>query len=263
MTTRQLLLEAWTWRPWTVLLLVLMIAAHLARYRLAQPTRTVALVGAALAAVIALMSPVAALARSTLFSAHMLQHMLLALVVPPLVLLALPRTSTGATADGHGAVARWPWAASWAAGVGAMWIWHAPALCNAAATSDGVRALQNISLPALGAAFWWPILGPRLDQRLSEPAAIAYLFMACAACTVLGVAITFSPVEVCSAYNHSLDPLGALPLVRGQWGLTPSVDQQLGGLLMWVPGCTAYAAAILALVARYHAAPHDEAPGVP
>jgi cytochrome c oxidase assembly factor CtaG len=258
MTTRQLLLEAWIWRPGILLVLALAIGAHLARFRLSQPARTGALVGAAAVAVIALMSPVAVLARSTLFSAHMLQHMLLTLVAPPLLLLALPRTSKDAAADRHGAVARWPWAASWAAGVGAMWIWHAPALCNAAATSDGVRALQNLSLPLLGAAFWWPILGPRVGQRLSEPAAIAYLFTACAACTVLGVAITFSPVEVCSAYHQSLDPLGALPLVRGQWGLTPSVDQQLGGLLMWVPGCTAYAAAILALVARYYAAPHQE-----
>jgi cytochrome c oxidase assembly factor CtaG len=261
MTTLQLLVGGWMWRPGIALVLALAIVAHLARLRLRQPRRTVALLGAAAAAVIALMSPVAVLARSTLFSAHMLQHMLLALVVPPLVLLALPRTPKGTGA--HGAAPRWPWAASWAAGVGAMWIWHAPALCNAAATSDGVRTIQNLSLPLMGAAFWWPILGPRLGQRLSEPAAIAYLFTACAACTVLGVAIAFSPVEVCSAYGHASDPLGALPLVRGQWGLTPSADQQLGGLLMWVPGCTAYAAAILALLARYYAAPHEEAAEAP
>jgi cytochrome c oxidase assembly factor CtaG len=261
MTTLQLLLGTWMWRPWTALVLALAIGAHVARFRRGQPRRTAGLLGAAVAVVMALMSPVAVLARSTLFSAHMLQHMLLALVVPPLVLFALPPTPKGAAAKG--AAARWPWVASWAAGVGAMWIWHAPALCNAAATSDGVRAIQNLSLPLMGATFWWPILGPRLDQRLSEPAAIAYLFTACAACTVLGVAITFSPVEVCSAYGHASDPLGVLPLVRGRWGLTPSVDQQLGGLLMWVPGCTAYAAAILALVARYYAAPHEEAAEAP
>jgi cytochrome c oxidase assembly factor CtaG len=46
-----------------------------------------------------------------------------------------------------------------------------------------------------------------------------------------------------------------LPLVRG-WGLTPEVDQQLGGLLMWIPGCAAYAGAVLAIVARFYAAPH-------
>jgi cytochrome c oxidase assembly factor CtaG len=208
------------------------------------------------------MSPVAVLARSTLFSAHMLQHMLLALAVPPLVLLAIPRSARGASERDERSV-RWPWAASWAGGVGAMWIWHAPVLCNAAATSDAVRALQSASLPALGAAFWWPILGPRLEQRLPDAAAVAYLFSACGACTVLGVAIAFSPVEVCAAYGHGIDPLGARALVRGGWGLTPSVDQQLGGLLMWVPGCTAYAVAILALVARFYGAPHAEAPEVP
>ncbi len=133
-------------------------------------------------------------------------------------------------------------------------------LCNAAATNPGVQALQSATLPLLGATFWWPILGPRLDQRLPEAGAVAYLFTACAACTVLGVAITFSPVEVCAAYGHGSDPIGALALVRGAWGLTPPVDQELGGLLMWVPGCLAYAVAILALVSRFHSAPHVEAP---
>jgi cytochrome c oxidase assembly factor CtaG len=255
-TTQQLFFDTWIWRPWVALALAAAIAFHVLRYRFASPARTAALVGAAAVVVIALMSPVAALARSTLFSAHMLQHMLLAQVVPPLVLFAMPRDES--PVERSGPTARWPWAASWAAGVGAMWIWHAPRLCNAAATTDAVWALQVLSLPVLGAAFWWPILGPRSDRRLADPAAIAYLFTACAACTVLGVAIAFSPVEVCSAYGHSADALGARALVRGQWGLTPPVDQELGGLLMWVPGCTAYAAAILAIVARYYAAPHAQ-----
>jgi cytochrome c oxidase assembly factor CtaG len=140
-------------------------------------------------------------------------------------------------------------------GVGAMWIWHAPLLCNAAATSDAVRAMQNLSLPALGGAFWWPILGP--GRRLPDLSSVLYLFTACAACTVLGVSITFSPVTVCAAYGHGADPLAALPLVRA-WGLTPAVDQQIGGLLMWVPGCTVYAGAILAVVGRFYAAPHTK-----
>ena len=261
MTARQLLLDTWTWRPEIVLSVALALGAHVARFRLARPERTLALLGALAALLIALASPIAALARGTLFCAHMLQHMLLSLLVPLLALLAVPPGpgKTASIADRT----RWPWAASWAAGVGAMWIWHAPSLCNAAATNDSVRALQNVSLLVMGGAFWWPIVGPRLDQRLSEPGAVGYLFTACAACTVLGVSITFSPVEVCAAYGHSADPLGALPLVRGAWGLTPSVDQQLGGLLMWVPGCTIYAGAILALVARFFRAPHDGAPEAP
>jgi putative membrane protein len=260
MTTRQLVLDAWLWRPVIALALAAAIGFHVVRFRVAYPGRTAALVGAGIALVIALMSPVAALARGTLFSAHMLQHMLLTLVVPPLVLLAVPPMTGKHSPDTAGRVARWPSVATWGSGVGAMWIWHLPTLCNLAATSDGVRAVQTVSLLAMGTAFWWPILDPRLDRRLPEPVAIAYLATACAACTVLGVAITFSPVEVCSAYGHSVDPLGALPLVRGSWGLTPPVDQQLGGLLMWVPGCSIYAAAILALVGRFFRAPHTPAP---
>jgi putative membrane protein len=247
-TTHDLLL-AWTWRPGVAAVLAAAIASYLAWLRPLRAPRLLALLGATLAVVLALTSPIDALARGTLFSAHMLQHMLLALVAPPLALLALP-TIAGATPPRRAAIA------TWAMGVGAMWIWHAPLLCNAAATSDTVRAVQNASLPALGAAFWWPVIGPA--RRLPDLPAIGYLFGACVACSVLGIAITFSPVTVCAAYGHGADPLGALPLVRA-WGLTPAVDQQLGGLLMWVPGCTLYAGAILAVVGRFYAAPHVKA----
>lgn len=258
MTGRDLLLHAWTWRPVVAAALGVVFAVHFVRLRLSQPWRTLALVGAGATVVLALASPIDSLARGTLFSAHMLQHMLLSLALPPLLLLALP--STHGSHHIAAAPRRAPPVATWAMGVGAMWIWHAQALCNAAATSDAVRALQNVSLPAMGLAFWWPILGPRVDQRLPDMMAIAYLFIACVACTLLGVSITFSPVVVCSAYGHAADPLGALPLVR-EWGLTPAVDQQLGGLLMWIPGCTAYAGAILAIVARFYGAPHVKVQG--
>ncbi len=249
MNTHELLVVAWTWRPAVLAVVGGALAAHVALFRLRHPSRTLALVAAAAIVLLALTSPIDALAQGTLFSAHMLQHMMLTLAAPPLMLLALPRAPEGTAAR-----PRVPALAPWAMGVGAMWIWHAPLLCNAAATSTAVRALQSATLPAMGAAFWWPIVGPRLDRRLSDPAAIAYLFTACGACTVLGVSIAFSPVQVCSSYAHSTDALGVLPLLRDRWGLTPAVDQQLGGLLMWVPGCTAYAAAILAIVARFYGA---------
>jgi putative membrane protein len=249
MTTRDLLL-AWTWRPGVAAILAAAVAAYAASMRPLRLRRTLALFGAAAAVVLALLSPIDALARGTLFSAHMLQHMLLTLVAPPLALLALPPAAHATPPR------RTPVLATWALGVGAMWIWHTPALCNAAATSDTVRALQNLSLPVLGAAFWWPVLGPA--WRLPELTAVAYLFTACVACSVLGISITFSPVTVCAAYGHAADPLGALPLVRA-WGLTASVDQQLGGLLMWVPGCTLYAGAILAVVRRFYGAAHVKA----
>jgi putative membrane protein len=255
---RDLLLHAWTWRPTVALGVGSALALHLARLGLSRPWRTISLIAAAAAVVLAVASPIDALARGTLFSAHMLQHMLLALVAPPLALLAFPVEQRPTTAAAR---RRLPPVVSWAMGVGAMWIWHAPALCDAAATSDAVRALQNLSLPLMGAAFWWPIVGPRAAQRLPDLEAIAYLFTACAACTILGISIALSPVVVCSAYGHGADPLGALPLVRERWGLTPAVDQQLGGLLMWVPGCTAYAGAILVMVARFYGAPHVKTEG--
>jgi cytochrome c oxidase assembly factor CtaG len=77
-----------------------------------------------------------------------------------------------------------------------------------------------------------------------------YLFTACVACTLLGIAITFSPVEVCSVFTHPVDRLGVMPRVRDGWGLTAERDQQIGGLLMWVPACLVYGAAILSVLAR-------------
>ena len=254
MIARNLFLHGWTLPPVVAFLLMAAFGLHFARWRLSHPWCTLALLAAASAVILALASPIALLARGTLFSAHMLQHMLLALVAPPLVLLAVP--TTRGTTSGALTSRRTPGALPWAMGVGAMWIWHAPTLCNAAAISDGVRALQNLSLPAMGVAFWWPIVGPRIDERLPDMAAVVYLFTACVACTILGIAIAFSPVTVCSAYGHTADPLGVLSMVRRQWGVTPAVDQQLGGLLMWVPGCAAYAGAILAVVARFYGAPH-------
>lgn len=185
--------------------------------------------------VVALASPVAVLARGYLFSAHMLQHILLVLVVPGLALLGGIRAP------------KLPIAAAWLLGIGAMWFWHAPTLCDAATRNVGVQRVQTLSLLVMGTAFWAPVI----TERLTAFGAIAYLFTGCVACTVLGVIVTFSPVEVCSIYAHPVDQLGLLPLLRDRWGLTPKADQELGGLLMWVPGCLVYAGSILALYGRY------------
>ncbi len=171
------------------------------------------------------------------------------LVVPPLALLGLSGDVERAPARTS---RRGAWVACWAMGVGAMWLWHAPTLCNAAAQSGLVHRAQEISLVAMGAAFWWPILSPRDGARIAPLAGVVYLFSGCIACTMLGIAVTFSPVEVCSIYLHPADPLGLLPTLRGGWGLTPEKDQQLGGLLMWVPACLVYGVAIMAMLARLY-----------
>jgi cytochrome c oxidase assembly factor CtaG len=254
MTTTDLLLSAWRFDP----VAILGCAFGLAVYGVAGWPREISRIGygtaAAIALAAALVSPVGALADGYLFSAHMLQHLLLLLVVPPLALLGLPASQTASTVRERG---RFPLApGAWLGGVAAMWLWHAPLLCNAATRSVGVHLAQEVSLLALGTWFFWPLLAPRADLRLPPLAGIAYLFTACIACTLLGVAVTLSPVEICAAYLFPTDRLGVLALLRDGWGLTPQRDQQIGGLLMWLPACLVYGVAILAVLARWYAE-HD------
>lgn len=240
MTTLKLI---WSWDP----IAIAIAAAAVAAFAASRPDgrRALAFGAAALAFMLALCSPIATLADGYLFSAHMLQHLLLVLAVPPLVLLALP-PRIGARRR------RLPALAAWGLGVGAMWLWHAPALCNAAATSGLVHRVQEASLLAMGAGFWWPILAPDAARRLSPLSSVVYLFSGCIACTVLGIAVALSPVQVCSVYAHPSDPLGILPVLRGDLGLSVERDQQLGGLLMWVPACVVYLVAILASLRRFY-----------
>jgi putative membrane protein len=193
----------------------------------------------------------------------MLQHLLLLLIIPPLILLSLKPAPVPQNFE----TGRWQWLnwilrhplANWFLGVGGMWLWHAPMLCNAAVSNAWFHRLQYVSLLAMGGAFWWPIISPWRTQRIAPLAGMVYLFSACLGCTVLGIVITFSPVEVCSIYLHPVDRLGILPLIQNQWGLTPAKDQQLGGLLMWVPACLIYFCGIFALFARWHGETGDEA----
>ncbi len=271
MTTRELLLSAWDTRPIVPLLSVLALVAYSVRFRRLLGPRMTFFVLAVHLFFVALASPIGTLARGYLFSAHMLQHLLLVLAIPPLVLLGLPRAAP--QEQGSSALSAGPreWSAArcagpWLAGVGAMWIWHARTLCNAAAASPTVQWIQTGTLLVMGVAFWRPVLAPRLADRLPPLAGVLYLFGACVACTILGVVVTLSPVEVCSAYMHPVDSLGALPLIRDGWGLSCQADQEIGGLLMWVPACLVYASAILAALGRYYGEEHQEGaarPGVP
>ena len=78
-----------------------------------------------------------------------------------------------------------------------------------------------------------------------------YLFSGCLGCTLLGIFLTFTTKTVCPAYATFGDPLAIRPSLLAM-GLTPSVDQQLGGLLMWVPACTIYLSSIIAVLRRWY-----------
>jgi putative membrane protein len=266
MTMRQLLLSTWDWNP----ILVGICLVALLSYAELTPGRRLSRSGCFFAGVavlfLTLASPVNFLAAGYLFSAHMLQHLLLLLVVPPLLLLGLPEweiepaeTAACFSRERGNPLGRFlarfrihPFAA-WLAGLSAMWIWHERSLCDVATTTQTGRVIQIISLVVLGTLFWWPIVGPQMDRRLAPPLGIVYLFSACVGCTILGILITFAPAgAVCPAFLHPLDRLGVLPLVREQWGITLAKDQQIGGLMMWVPACGIYLSGVITLLARWY-----------
>jgi putative membrane protein len=250
MTTQQFLTSAWTWNFAALISSSVAFAAYLWAFGV---NRRIVYVLAGLAVfLVTLSSPLNALATGYLFSAHMMQHILLLLIVPALLLMSLPRwVSLGSRS----------WLISnpfigWISGVGAMWLWHARPLCNAAVSSQLVNAAQISSLLLLGAIFWRQILAPREAERMSPPGAVLYLFSACVACSILGILITFSPVSVCPIYARPpADRLDVVNLIQSNWGVTPDKDQQIGGLLMWVPMCLVYLAAIIAQLSRWFAHP--------
>jgi putative membrane protein len=250
MTTQQFLTSAWAWNLPVLVSSGIAFAVYLCGFGL--NLRIVYFLAGLDVFIFTLSSPLNALAGGYLFSAHMLQHILLLLIVPALILMSLPRWVS---------FRPWPWLISnpfvgWICGVGAMWLWHARPLCNAAVSSQLVNAAQISSLLLLGAIFWRQILAPREEERLSPPCAVLYLFSACVACSILGILITFSPVSVCPIYAQpAADRLGISNLIQSSWGISPDKDQQIGGLLMWVPMCLVYLAAIIAQLARWFSHP--------
>ncbi len=211
---------------------------------------------------LALVSPIDTLGDTYLFSAHMLQHLLLVLVVPPLLLLGTPRWV-------FERVLRWRPAAiveralrqpavAWLLGTGAVWVWHVPALYNAALDSEGVHIGQHLCFLVTATIFWWPVLSPLDGHGLEPVVAIIYLFAAAFASSVLGIVLTFAGPGLYPAYLHPEGDPAVLSLVRNDWGISPAGDQQLGGLLMWVPGSLVYLASIMAVFARWYSLPDED-----
>ena len=117
---------------------------------------------------------------------------------------------------------------------------------------DRLVSFQTVSLLVFGTLFWSQIIASREEERLSPPSAVLYLFSACAGCSALGIILTFSPVRVCSIYAMPIgDRLHMWETIRTGWGFSPEKDQQIGGLLMWVPMCLMYLSVIFAQIARW------------
>lgn len=263
MTTGELLLANWEWEPSVVAGCALLALGYLWLTRNRTPARTVSFFGGVLLLLLDLVSPLDALGDEYLFSAHVLQHFLLALLIPILLLVGVPKWVADAALR-RPAIARIEHvlarpATAWLLGVGTMIGWHVPVLFNAALANSVLHVVQHLSFLVTGTIFWWPVLQPAVERRLTAFAAISYLFTACLSCTILGAILSFAPPGAYPAYLNPEDSRHILPLIRNEWGLDPKNDQQAGGLLMWVPGCLVYLSAILAGVARWYGAEAREA----
>jgi cytochrome c oxidase assembly factor CtaG len=227
--------------------------------------RAAAFAGGWAALFIALVSPLDRLA-SSLLSAHMAQHMLLVMAAAPLLafsrplgvlLLGLPRGLRQGLGRGwrgaHALRAAWHGVshpgAAWALHAGALLLWHAPVLYQAALVSDGVHHLEHASLLGTGWLFWWvlALAARRAAPRsgwLRGPGAALYVFALALPTGLLGALMTFASVPWYPAYASTTPA----------WGLSPLGDQQLAGALMWVPGGIIYLAAALGLLGAWFAA---------
>jgi putative membrane protein len=208
-----------------------------------------------LALVVALSPPIDEWSETWLV-AHMVQHELLMAIAAPLVAMSAPLIAFLWAMPGPlrrrvlEAVRRPSIAASWSAltapltvfllhGV-ALWVWHMPALYDAALEHEAIHVVQHLCFFGAAALFWWGIAHGRYG-RVGYGAAVVYVFATAVHGGVLGALLTLSP-QVWYAPYAAGHPAGRLTALE---------DQQLAGLLMWVPAGLIFAAGGLAFFAAW------------
>jgi putative membrane protein len=202
---------------------------------------------------LALVSPLHAVGGELLW-AHMAQHELLMVTAAPLLVLGRPLVVVlwGFPPVTRRRLGGWlrPWhrlsrrlgrvEIAWALHALAILAWHVPALYDCTVASDAVHALQHGSFLGTAVLFWWSVLTEaRLRGR--QGMALLSLFTTAVYTGGLGALLTVAAVPWYTAYG------AAAPL----WGLTPLQDQQLAGLIMWVPAGLSYLIATLWLMADW------------
>lgn len=256
--------RAWTFEPVTIALLSLsgwMYARGLTRlWHAAGRGRGVREREAWMFAVgwlvltLSLLSPLHALG-GVLFSAHMAQHELLMTMAAPLLVLGRPLipfvwalSPKWRRRTGQWSGTRWfavPWQAlthpvtAFLLHAAAIWVWHLPSLYDATVSSEVMHAAQHGSFVVTALLFWWVVLRPS-PARGGTAAAIALLFGTLMHTGALGAVLTLSSRVLYPVYAST----------TRVWGLAPIEDQQVGGLIMWVPGGIVYVIAALWLVVR-------------
>lgn len=183
------------------------------------------LAGAAALALLLFVSPFCAL-TSALFSARVTHHVLLTVGIAPLLMLAVPRERLRIP----GSLAFWT-----AVQALVFWLWHAPPLYAAALSSTAIYWSMQLTLLGSALGFWAAI------RRASEPGAVAALLGSTVQMGLLGGIITFAAVPLYAPHGGTTAP----------WGLAPLEDQQLAGLIMWVPTAGVYLGIALFIAHRW------------
>ena len=256
---------SWGAEPWVLFLLALALILYAIGLRRLWPRsrqsrgplkRRAAWFGAGwLALALALASPLDS-AGSFSFAAHMIQHEFLMIVAAPMLVLGRPlgiwvwslppawRRRSGAATRNAAVSAAWDTLTrplnAWLLHFAALWMWHVPATFQAGLASNGVHALQHASFLYSALLFWWAVLG-RQGGAQGRGAAVVYLFTTMMHTGALGAMFTMSDTVWYPYYGSKAQA----------FGLTALEDQQLGGLIMWIPGGLAYVAAGLVLCARW------------
>lgn len=188
---------------------------------------------------VALVSPMDVLADRYLLTMHMIQHLLLTLVMPPLLLLGLPGWMLRPAL-------RVPLLlplsrlltrpiVAYALFNGVFGGWHVPALYEGMLSGETVHALTHLLFMLTAVINWWPVLSPLAElPRLPYPAQVLYLFLQSIIPTIVGGLITLSDTVLYATYANA-------PRV---WNLTALEDQEIAGLIMWIPGALVYLTAL-------------------
>ncbi|WP_458759613.1 cytochrome c oxidase assembly protein [Afipia sp. TerB] len=247
---------AWTFDPWIVSPLVvfalLYISGAAVLARRAVHTRVwhhLSCVAGWFTLAAALVSPLHWLGER-LFTFHMIEHEIIMAVSAPLLVIARPvgtllwslprrlRLKVGGMMRHHITRRLWDWLS---AGRNAtllhaiaIWAWHAPALFDATIDNVFLHRLQHLSFFVTAVLFWWSVF-----RRSEAGAAAWHVFITMLHTSALGALMALAPRVL---YQQQTAAAAA-------WGLTPLEDQQLAGIIMWVPAGTIYAGAALALIA--------------
>lgn len=245
---------AWSFEPGVLLAVLALGLVYLKAWRRARTpterhppsvTRLALFTGGLLCILVALVSPVDELGQQLMLM-HMLQHILLLDVAPIMLILGLTKVLMRPATRRMTVIERRAGYLAHPAGAvilyaGLMWLWHVPALYDAALRDANVHALEHICFSAAGGLYWWHLLSPiRGRMRLGGMGPIAYMVATKLLVGILGIALAFAPTAIYPFYAHH----------PHYWNLSPREDQNLAGLLMALEQSVVMGTALVYLFVR-------------